>query len=133
MNLQSLKSLVKNEKSRHSRGKITKNTANLIQNKPNLKNTNISVSSFKTSKYEILPAWRSEKQTRYKANSNPICGMAKFVLSSLMTSKYVKSEVLAEKNKPKTKPNFILDSSSPCFSVGGQTQKRYDIRTRPLV
>jgi len=48
-----------------------KNTTVFMQNKPNLKNIKITVSSFKTSKYEILPAWRGKKTNPIKANSNP--------------------------------------------------------------
>ena len=41
------------------------------ENKPNFKNIKIGVSSFETSKYEILPAWRGEKTNPIKPNSKP--------------------------------------------------------------
>jgi len=52
--------------------KITKIAAAFIQNKANFKSIKIGVSSFHTSKYEILPAWRGEKTNPIKPNSNPI-------------------------------------------------------------
>ncbi|MBC8472714.1 MAG: hypothetical protein H8D56_24905 [Planctomycetes bacterium] len=43
-----------------------------MQNKPNLKNTKIGISSFVTSKYEILSGWRGKKtkpiQSQFKPN-----------------------------------------------------------------
>ncbi len=69
MNLQSLKRQLNNQKGWLIKGKITKIAPAFIQNKANFKNIKISVSSFQTSKCEILPAWRSKKQTQFKANS----------------------------------------------------------------
>ena len=119
MKLESLKSCVNNEKGSKIRGKITKTAVTSDKNKANFVNSEICVNPFQTSKYEILSAWRDQKQTQFKPNTNPIYGMAKFALSSFMTSKYVKFEDSAAKNKPNTKPI--------------QSQKRYDIRTRPSV
>jgi len=57
-----------NQKGRFSNEKSTKIAAAFIQNKPNFKNIKIGVSSFETSKYEILPAWRVEKTNPIKPN-----------------------------------------------------------------
>jgi hypothetical protein len=54
------------------KGKSTKSSVTFLNNIPNLKNIKIGVSPFKTSKCEILTAWRSKKQSQFKANSNPI-------------------------------------------------------------
>jgi len=85
-----------NEKSRLIRGKIAKTAVTFHKNKPNPKNVKIGVNSFETSIYEILSAGSGEKTipskpnlSQYKPDSNPIYGMAKFALSSFMTSKYV--------------------------------------------
>ena len=61
-----------NKKGSKIKGKITKSYTTFSENKPNLVNSEIGVSPFETSKYEISPACRGEKQTQFKANSNPI-------------------------------------------------------------
>ena len=123
MNLEALKSCVNNEKAGHSREKTTKSATNLIQNKPNFKNIKIGVSSFEKSKYEILPAGSSRKQTQFKPNTNPIYGVAEFTLSSFMTSKYVKSEDLAgnKTNPNKAKTNPIPSEAQVLSKVEGSS------------
>ncbi len=69
-----VKSQENNKKGRYFNGKIAKSAVTFRKNKPNFKNIKISVNSFKTSKYEILPAWPGKKQTQFKADSNPILG-----------------------------------------------------------
>ena len=72
MKLKSLKKQENNQKGRFSNEKSTKIAAAFIQNKPNFINSEIGVSSFETSIYEILTAWRGEKtnpiQTQYEPN-----------------------------------------------------------------
>ncbi len=67
-----MNSQLNSKKVRLFKGKITKSSITFSENKPNFKNIKIGVSSFKTSKYEISTAWRSQKQTQYKPNTNPI-------------------------------------------------------------
>jgi len=50
-----------NQKGWLIKGKSTKIAAAFMQNKANFKNIKIGISSFETSKYEILPALRGEK------------------------------------------------------------------------
>jgi len=54
------------------KGKSAKIAAAFIQNKANFKNIKISVISFETSKYEILPAWRGEKTNPIQTQTKPI-------------------------------------------------------------
>ncbi len=54
------------------KAKSAKIAADFMQNKANYKYIKIGVSSFKTSKYEILPARRGEKTNPIKPNTNPI-------------------------------------------------------------
>ena len=95
MKLESLKSWLNNQKKKQIIGKSTKFATVFIKNKANFVNSEICVTPFQTSKYEILSAWRDQNQTQFKPNTNPIYGMAKFALSSFMTNKYVKFENLA--------------------------------------
>ena len=73
--------------------------SSFLTNKANFRNTEIGISSYITSKYEISPAWRSEKtnpiQTQFKPNFRPI---------SRVQSQF--------------KPNFILDVSLLAFLSG---------------
>jgi len=110
------KKQLKNEKNRQIKEKITKSYSTFCENKPNSKTIKIAISPFKASRYEILPAWRSKKQTQFKPNTNPIHERPKFALSSFMTSKY---EHLCRRRVTKTNPNkaknkFILE----CLSRG---------------
>jgi hypothetical protein len=59
---------LKNEKVCLFSEKIAKSYTTFNENKANFKNIKIGVSFFETSKYEILTAWRSKKQTQ----TNPI-------------------------------------------------------------
>ena len=112
MTLESLKSQVNNQKTGKSKGKMTKNTSTFIQNKPNSKNIKIGVIPFQTSKYEILPAWRSKKQTQFKPNTNPLYFNAIIDLSSFITSKYVRLGNTSDKKtnpiQSQNKPNKLV-------------------------
>jgi hypothetical protein len=111
MNLQSLKRRRNNKKSSKIKGKITKSSITFSENKANFKTSEIGVSSFAKSKYEILPAWRGKKTnpskpnlSQNKPNSNPICFKTIIGLSSSMTSKYEKSEDSSGKKQTQTNP-----------------------------
>ena len=62
---------LKNGKNRLIKEKITKSCITFRENKPNFKNIKIGVSSFETSKYEVLPAGSGEKTNPIKPNTNP--------------------------------------------------------------
>ncbi len=98
------------EKNRQIKGKSTKIAAAFIQNKPNLKNNKIGVSSFQKSKYEILPAWRGKKQTQFKPNPNPIPKRPKLNANPFNKMIYKNFILLAgQKTEPiqtQNKPNF---------------------------
>jgi len=72
MKLESLKRQVNNKKGIKINEKTTKSATTFCRNKPNFKNIKIVVSSFKTSKYEILPAGSGEKTNPIKPNTKPI-------------------------------------------------------------
>ena len=83
-----------------------------MQNKPNVKDAQINVSSYMKSKYEKLDTWLSEKN---KPNSNPIkpnLRKAKLYINSFITKDYRKNDCLApQKTNPKQsqfKPNQTL-------------------------
>jgi len=99
-----------NEKSYKIRGKIAKNRSTFRKNKPNFKNIKINVSFFETSKYEILPAWRGEKKTQYRPNSNPIVKRQKMNLRNALTMNYKKFPRLPGKRtnpiQTQNKPNL---------------------------
>jgi len=102
MNLKSLKSRVNNQKGWFPNEKSAKSSVTFRKNKPNVKNVEISVSSFETSKYEILTAWRSENQTQFKANTNPIPERPKMNANIYNTIIYSNKAAFRRK---KTNPN----------------------------
>jgi hypothetical protein len=71
-----------------------------MQNKPNFPHFSLKNDDF------------TKKQSQFKPNTNPIQTQT--------------NPILAQKSgwRSQTNPNFILDSGSLCFSVGGQTQLR---------
>ncbi len=86
-------------------------THSILTNKPNSKNIKIGVSSFKTSKYEISPAWRGEKtnpikpnQSQNKPNSNPIHERPKMSVRNAITMNYKDFAPLASKKQTQFKP-----------------------------
>ncbi len=101
MNLKSLKSQVNNQKGQSIKGKSTKIAAAFMQNKANFVNNKISVNSFETSKYEILAALWSKKQTQFKPNTNPIHKRPKMNANPFNKMIYKNFMPLA---KQKTKP-----------------------------
>ena len=72
-----------------------------MQNKPNVKNAQINVSSYMKSKYEKLDTWLSGKN---KPNSNPIkpnCRKGKIDARCLFTKDYrKKDDFVVRINKP---------------------------------
>jgi len=72
-----------------------------MQNKPNVKNAQINVSSYMKSKYEKLDTWLSGKN---KPNSNPIkpnCRKGKIDAKCVFTKDYrKKDDFLVRINKP---------------------------------
>ncbi len=96
------------KKADKSKEKTVNNMTAFIQNKPNFSYAIINISSFDTSKYEILTAWRVEKQTQFKPNSNPIPKRPKMNLNTYITMNYKVFPRLPGKktnpNKPKTNP-----------------------------
>ena len=85
-----MKNQLKMKKTHQIKGKSTKIATNFRINKPNSKNIKIDISPFKTGKYEILPAWRSER-------TNPIQSQCKPKQSQFWP--------IIRPGKPKTKPN----------------------------
>jgi len=110
-----MKNQVNNEKGRLIKGKSTRIAAAFIQNKANFKNIKIGVSSFETSIYEILSAWRGKKQTQNKPNSNPIPERPKMNVNIFDTKAYNNFLRLpGEKTKPiQTQTNPISTSHLP--------------------
>ncbi len=105
MILKSLKKQANNEKYWLIKGKSTKIALAFIQNKANFKNIKIFVSFFETSKYAILTACRTKKQTQFKANSNPIPERSKMNINPYIRINYeIFLLLLGEVTKP-NKPN----------------------------
>ena len=93
---------LKMKKTHLIKGKFAKSPTTFRKNKANFKNIKIGVNSFKISKCENLPAWRSKKQTQFKPKANPIPERPKMNTNIYYTLGYNnKTFFLA----PKTKPN----------------------------
>jgi hypothetical protein len=110
MTLESLKSRLNIQKNRQISEKIIKSSMTFNENKPNFKNIKIGVSSFETSKYEILPAWRGKKQsqpnpiqTQYKPYSQKAKNERKFYYNNELQ----KFSQLAGKKQTQTNPKQI--------------------------
>jgi len=74
-----------------------------MQNKPNVKDAQINVTSYKKSNYEKLDTWLSGKN---KPNSNPIkpnFRKAKMIVNLTLTKDYRKKDDFSVR---KNKPNF---------------------------
>jgi hypothetical protein len=97
-----MKNRLNNQKSWLSRGKTTKNAVAFQQNKPNLKNMKICISSLETNKYEVLSACRNKNQTQSKPNSNPISKKPKMNINIYHIKEYNNETFFLV---PKTKPN----------------------------
>jgi len=96
-----MKNQLNNQKDQLIKGKSTKIAPAFIQNKPNVKNIKISISPFKKRKYKILSAWRSENQTQFKPNSNPMLKRPKMNANICNTKIYGnKTFFLAPKTNP---------------------------------
>ncbi len=110
---------LKNEKVCSFSEKIAKSHTTFRKNKPNFKTIKISASPFKTSKYEILSAWRGKKQTQFKANSNSIPERPKMHANAFSQKDYKDfAPPKGQKTNPKqTQYKFILK----CRSRGANT------------
>ncbi len=80
-----------------------------MQNKPNLLNAQMNITSFYKVDYENERLRRAGKtnpiQTQYKANTNPIPEKPKMNVTSILTKDYrKKGDFAVQKNKPKTNP-----------------------------
>ena len=123
-----MKNQLNNKKVWSFKGKITKSGITFRKYKPNFKNIKIGVNSFEISTYEILPAWRSKKQTQFKPNSNPIQERPKINLSTYFTGRYNNMTAPGSKKsnpiQTRFKPNFIF------FLSQNYTNVHYIARTR---
>ncbi len=102
MKLESSKSRLNNQKKKQIKGKSAKFASVFIRNKANFVNPEICVIPFQTSRYEILPARRSKKQTQFKPNSNPISEKLKINANIYHTKEYNNKTFFPA---PKTNPN----------------------------
>ena len=101
-----------------------------LQNKPNFDFAVINLSSFITSKYEILSLWRGEKtnpiQSQFKAKTNPIPEMPKMNVSNYYTKVYRNKTAFRRKiNKANSKPiqSQLLAPLARVFYTLGSNQQ----------
>jgi hypothetical protein len=97
----------------------------IMQNKPNLLNAQMNVSSVLTKDYENKRLRRCVKtnpiQTQYKANTNPIPEMPKMNVNSFITKEYrKKDDFAAQKNKPNSNP---IKAKKICVLCGQSSAK----------
>ncbi len=81
----------------------------IMQNKPNLLDTQMNLNSYLTKDYENKRLCRCVKtnpiQTQYKANTNPIPEKPKMNVTSILTKDYENETAFRpQKNKPNSNP-----------------------------
>ncbi len=89
--------------------KLINQFESIMQNKPNLPDALMNVTSFYTVDYENKSNWNLVKtkpiQTQYKANSNPIPEKPKMNVTSILTKDYENERLQAPKKQTQFKPN----------------------------
>ncbi len=115
-----------------------KNTTVFMQNKPNSPIVQTDVTFLATINYAIFASLTKVKnkpnQTQFKANTNPIFRMAKFALSSFITSKYEKvSSQRGKKTNPiqsQYKPNWSEAQVLPVLSLSKEARSNGPIASK---
>jgi len=102
-----------------------------MQNKPNVKDAQINVTSYMKSKYEILDIWLSGKN---KPNSNPNkpnCRKGKIDAKCVFTKDYrKKDDFAARKNKPNSNPIFLRTKTNATLFAAKDYENETTFRLR---